>query len=193
MKETGTTRDAIVGIADTLFYERGFERTSFSDIADAVGISRGNFYYHFKSKDEILDAVIAVRSRNTRDMLARWEARSAGPAERILCYIRIVLTNRGKIMHHGCPVGSLSVELAKLDHPLRPDASAIFQVFRDWLAAQFAALGRAKDADVLAMHVLAFSQGVAVMDNAFRDKAFVQREVERMARWLADIAATPTT
>ena len=189
MKKANTTRDTIVEIADTLFYERGFEHTSFSDIADAVGISRGNFYYHFKSKDEILDAVIAARTRKTRDMLARWEAQSDGPAECIRRYLRIVLTNRGKIMQHGCPVGSLSGELAKLDHPLRPDASAIFQVFRDWLARQFAALGQVQDADVLAMHVLAFSQGVAVMDNAFHDKAFVQREVERMTRWLADITA----
>jgi TetR/AcrR family transcriptional regulator, transcriptional repressor for nem operon len=38
--------------------------------------------------------------------------------------------------------------------------------------------------------VLAFSQGVAVMDNAFRDKAFVMREVERMTQWLAAIAAS---
>ncbi|TNF20020.1 MAG: TetR/AcrR family transcriptional regulator, partial [Pseudomonadales bacterium] len=56
-----TTRERIVSEADRLFYERGYEHTSFADIADAVGISRGNFYYHFKSKDEILDAVIGDR------------------------------------------------------------------------------------------------------------------------------------
>ena len=56
-----TTREHIVAAADQLFYRQGFEHTSFSDIADAVQISRGNFYYHFKSKDEILDAVIDVR------------------------------------------------------------------------------------------------------------------------------------
>ncbi|HSX63230.1 MAG TPA: helix-turn-helix domain-containing protein, partial [Pseudoxanthomonas sp.] len=50
------TRDHIVEAADQLFYQQGYERTSFSDIAEAVQISRGNFYYHFKSKDEILDA-----------------------------------------------------------------------------------------------------------------------------------------
>src|SRR5688500_768121 len=56
-----TTRDQIVAAADQLFYRRGFEHTSFSDIADAVRISRGNFYHHFKSKDDILDAVIGAR------------------------------------------------------------------------------------------------------------------------------------
>ena len=48
-----TTRDQIVEAADRLFYRQGYEHTSFADIADAVQISRGNFYYHFKSKDEI--------------------------------------------------------------------------------------------------------------------------------------------
>jgi len=36
-----------------------------------VQISRGNFYHHFKSKDEILDAVITARLANTRMMLER--------------------------------------------------------------------------------------------------------------------------
>ena len=68
-----TTRDHIVDAADQLFYRQGYEHTSFSDIADAVQISRGNFYYHFKSKDEILDAVIDERLANTQTMLEQWE------------------------------------------------------------------------------------------------------------------------
>ncbi|HEY7886322.1 MAG TPA: helix-turn-helix domain-containing protein, partial [Cellvibrionaceae bacterium] len=56
-----TMGEKIVAAADRLFYERGFDATSFADIAEAVQISRGNFYYHFKTKDDILDAVIARR------------------------------------------------------------------------------------------------------------------------------------
>ncbi|MFM2281198.1 MAG: hypothetical protein RLZZ444_3429, partial [Pseudomonadota bacterium] len=55
------TRDEIVQVADRLFYEQGFDSTAFADIAEAVGISRGNFYHHFKTKDDILAAVIALR------------------------------------------------------------------------------------------------------------------------------------
>ena len=54
------TREHIVRAADELFYKQGFEHTSFADVAHAVGISRGNFYYHFKTKDEILAAVIGA-------------------------------------------------------------------------------------------------------------------------------------
>lgn len=79
-----TTRDHIVEAADQLFYRQGFEHTSFSDIADAVQISRGNFYYHFKSKDEILDAVINVRLANTRKMLERWEIEGKLPGRHVV-------------------------------------------------------------------------------------------------------------
>ena len=45
-------------------------------------------------------------------------------------------------------------------------------------------LGREADADALAMHLLARSQGVATLANAFRDEQFIRREVEQMTAWL---------
>ncbi len=179
------TRQHIVEEADRLFYEQGFAATSLAHIADAVRISRGNFYYHFRTKDEILDAVIVRRLEATQAMLGRWTAEGADPAARIRCFIDILVTNRAKIMAHGCPVGTLSNELAKSDHAAQADAAALFTLFRDWLARQFAALGRAADADRLALHLLARSQGVATLATAFRDDAFIDAEIRDMHAWLA--------
>jgi AcrR family transcriptional regulator len=179
-----STRDQIISAADELFYHRGYEYTSFTDIAGAVRISRGNFYHHFKSKNEILQAVIELRLENTRKMLAEWEAEGARPAQRIRSFIEILVRNQANIMRFGCPVGTLSSELAKLGHPARDGASKIFTLFRDWLRRQFILLGRPEDADDLAMHLLARSQGVATLANAYRDDNFVQREVDQMLTWL---------
>ncbi|MFB8774851.1 TetR/AcrR family transcriptional regulator [Streptomyces broussonetiae] len=179
-----TTRDQIVAAADRLFYHHGYEHTSFADIAGAVGLSRGNFYYHFKSKDAILDAVIDARLAGTRRMLQQWEAEVPTPVGRIVRYVEIVLTNRADIQDYGCPVGTLTTELAKLEHAMLGQASRLFTLFRAWLREQFTLLGQTERADELAMHVLAFSQGVAVMANAFHDETFIQREVDRMREWL---------
>jgi AcrR family transcriptional regulator len=187
-----TTRDHIVEAADRLFYRQGYEHTSFSDIADAVQISRGNFYYHFKTKDEILDAVINTRVASTRDMLERWEIEGDTPADRIRSFIHILIANRPDIKRYGCPVGTLCSELGKLNHAARGEANGLFKLFRTWLRRQFALLGREADADALAMHLLARSQGVATLANAFRDDAFIEEEVRQMCDWLnacADIAA----
>lgn len=179
-----STREQIVEAADQLFYRQGYEHTSFSDIAEAVQISRGNFYYHFRTKDEILGAVIGLRLANTQALLDRWEAENPGPAERIRSFIGILITNRAKIMLHGCPVGTLCSELAKLDHAAQAEASRIFTLFRDWLTRQFALLGLEADADALAMHLLARSQGVATLASAFGEEDFIRREVEQMCDWL---------
>ncbi len=184
------TRDRIVEVADGLFYRQGFGHTSFSDIADAVGISRGNFYHHFKTKDDILDAVIGLRLANTRSMLEQWEAEEETPEARIRSFIHMLAANRVEIMRFGCPVGTLNTELAKLDHGAQDEANQLFTLLRSWLAGLFRQLGREKDADALAMHLLARSQGVAALANAFRDEAFVAREVMRMDAWLGSIAAT---
>ncbi len=183
-----STRDSIVEAADGLFYRQGYEHTSFADIAAAVRISRGNFYYHFRTKDEILDAVIAARLAGTRAMLERWELEGRAPTDRIRSFIHILIANRADIKRYGCPVGTLCSELAKLNHAAQGEANKLFTLFRTWLRRQFALLGR-KDADALAMHVLARSQGVATLANAFHDDRFIRQEVEQMDAWLDAIAA----
>lgn len=178
------TRDKIVEKADQLFYQQGFERTSFSDIADAVQISRGNFYHHFKSKDAILDAVIETRLADRQKMLHQWEIDGETPEDRIRSFIHILILNRSKIKRYGCPVGTLCVELAKMNHPMRRYANEILTLFRTWLSRQFTLLGCKDDADELALHVLAHSQGVATIANAYQDDKFVQGEVDRICSWL---------
>jgi AcrR family transcriptional regulator len=183
MSET-TTRENIVAAADDLFYRQGFEHTSFADIANAVGISRGNFYHHFKSKDEILAAVIQARLAKTEAMLEKWETQDVEPVDRIRSFIRILIANQSKIMRHGCPVGTLCSELAKLGHPAQGAANGLFTAFRTWLCRQFVLMGRKTDADELALHVLARSQGVATLAQALQDEKFVKYEVKVLMKWL---------
>lgn len=181
---TRTTRDSIVDAADELFYRKGFNHTSFADIADAVQISRGNFYYHFKTKDEILDAVIAHRVDKTRAMLDAWEQTGDSPVARLRAFSGMLIANRDPIMQHGCPVGTLCAELAKLGHAAQHDANALFLLFRDWLARQFEQLGYTDDAQAMALHLLVRSQGIAGLANALHDEEFLRRETGYINQWL---------
>ncbi len=178
------TRQQIIEVADKLFYERGFEHTSFADIADAVQISRGNFYYHFKSKDEILNAVIVLRLAKTRAMLQQWESQGPNAEERIRSFIHMMLVNRTAIKLYGCPVGTLCTELTKLSHPSGGMANQLFTLFHTWLRKQFTLLGRKGDAEELAMQLLVSSQGIATLASAFHDERFIKREVKRLDDWL---------
>ncbi|GAA6212387.1 TetR/AcrR family transcriptional regulator [Hyphomicrobiales bacterium 4NK60-0047b] len=182
---TQSTKERIVEAADDLFYKKGYEFTSFAHIADEVKISRGNFYHHFKTKDDILNAVISHRMIKTQNMLKEWEEEGKDAEGRIRCFIHILIANYAKIKLYGCPVGTLSTELVKLNHVSKDEANQIFALFRKWLSKQFKELGLKKEADSLAMHLLALSQGVATMATAFPSDAYVKQEVNYMCEWLS--------
>lgn len=57
-KEAEERKNEILDVADDLFGKKGFDGTSTNDILQRVGIARGTLYHHFKSKEEIMDALI---------------------------------------------------------------------------------------------------------------------------------------
>ncbi len=56
-KDPVERKNELIAVAEKLFLENGYEITSVSDIVKTIGIAQGTFYYHFKSKDDILEAV----------------------------------------------------------------------------------------------------------------------------------------
>ena len=58
VKEAEARRNEILDAADELFGQKGFDGTSTNDILGKVGIARGTLYYHFKSKEDIMNALI---------------------------------------------------------------------------------------------------------------------------------------
>ncbi len=58
VKDAEERRNEILDAADELFTQKGYDGTSTKDILEKVGIARGTLYYHFKSKEDIMDALI---------------------------------------------------------------------------------------------------------------------------------------
>ena len=58
VKEPEERKNEILDVAESLFMAKGYEGTSVNNILFAVNIAKGTFYYHFKSKEEVLDALI---------------------------------------------------------------------------------------------------------------------------------------
>jgi AcrR family transcriptional regulator len=53
------TRRAVLDTARTLFLDHGFDATSLQNIADAMGVTKANVYYYFRTKIAILEALLA--------------------------------------------------------------------------------------------------------------------------------------
>jgi len=65
-KNPETRRKEFIEVARELFMEKGFEQTSISDITSKMGMSHGSFFYYFKSKNDVMKAVIC-------DILNYWK------------------------------------------------------------------------------------------------------------------------
>lgn len=58
VKPAEERKNEILDVAEELFAEKGFDNASTNDIINRIGIARGTLYHHFRSKEEILDAIV---------------------------------------------------------------------------------------------------------------------------------------
>ena len=181
-----SNRQLIVNAADQLFYTRGYHQTSFRDISDATGIPRGNFYYYFKTKDDILNAVVDSRVQVYGEILQDCEQKSADPRQRLLCFSNMLSNFEDNVVVHGCPIGTLCSELAKDEDNLQEISLAVFSLMRKWLVEQFTALN-CSDADNKAMDMMARIQGITVLASAFSDRDFIHRSLTELQAWINNL------
>lgn len=184
-------RQRIVEAADHLFYSRGYNQTSFSDISEQTGIPRGNFYYYFKTKEDILQAVIDARVDEYTQLLAECDQSTADPAARLQLFAKIPMMHEESVLKYGCPIGTLGSELIKdQDQDILQDRlTAVFDVLLDWSLAQFKALGFEHKAHDYAMDLLAKLQGISMLSNIYNDGEFLHRSTQDVQQWLRQLSA----
>ncbi len=89
-RDDGNRRQQLLSTAARLFRRRGFDATSTRDIAAAVGMHSGSPFYHFKSKDALLFAVMqeGMQAAINRQTTAMKEIAAGQPVEQIRLLIR---------------------------------------------------------------------------------------------------------
>ena len=186
-RKSDRTRSRIVQAANRLFYRKGYNRTSFSDVVDAADVPRGNIYYYFKSKDDILHAAVEYRLDVIRSMLEEWNRKFTDPADRLKRFLQVVANSRQAMAQWGCPMGTLNTELGKDQPDLRADTRRMFDLFAAWMTEQFAALGHGDQARNLALRLLARAQGLTVLSHIYADPDFLAREAQELERWVDEV------
>lgn len=184
-------RQRIVAAADRLFYSRGYNQTSFSDISDETGIPRGNFYYYFKTKEDILAAVVDARLGDFSEMLLACENTVDDPFERLLNLTRIPLQQEQQILQYGCPIGTLSSELAKEQNTEISQArlTAVFDLLKKWIEKQLEEMGHTARAEELSLNLLAKLQGVIMIANVYKNSEFLHNGIQDIQSWLRQALA----
>jgi AcrR family transcriptional regulator len=78
LKAPAVRRAELIDCAQGLFLTRGYERTTINDVITATGLSKGAFYHHFRSKEDLLEAIAARFARESVGFIGRLNA-DAGP------------------------------------------------------------------------------------------------------------------
>jgi AcrR family transcriptional regulator len=191
-RKSERTRQRIIQAANRLFYRRGYNRTSFTDIVDAAGVPRGNIYYYFRTKEEILRAALGYRLEIIDTMMDEWDRNFPDPGGRLKRFVQVMVNSRETTAQYGCPMGTLNAELAKDQRDLQAQALVMFQRLAAYLATQFASLGfEAGRAAALARELLARAQGVNMIAHVFAAPDYLLEQQETLNRWIeAHIAAS---
>ena len=189
-----TTREAIVSAAMRLMHVHGYHATSLDDVLRESGIGKGNFYYHFRSKEElgyaILDRLVAGFVERTLEPC--FADPNDPPLAQIGCFLdRLVQAQRERECRGGCAMGNLAAELSDVHEGFR---KRLASVFTTWHAKLAEALNEAKrrghvgatcDPDAAARFVVASLEGAILLTKLSKDIAVMEQCVGELKRYLA--------
>jgi TetR/AcrR family transcriptional repressor of nem operon len=176
-------RERLIAAALQLLHQQGVERTTLADIAQAADVPVGNVYYYFKTKDEVIGAVIDAHVQQVKMTLAAIEALHRSPKSRLKAFVREFTAQSELVAQFGCPLGSLCSELDKRVTVPGLPAAELMRLPIEWAEDQFRSLGR-PDARDCAVDLLAAYEGSALLANTMRDPKILSGAARRLDRWI---------
>ena len=179
-------RSRLTSAAVDLAYQNGFGATSLADIAREAEVPLGNVFYYFKTKDEIGEAIVEWRLVQLSAQRQRW-SEAGSPKDRLCACVQGVLENKDSLARHGCAVGTLCSELHKAGGSVATRATEILAQHLAWIESQFRALGKGKDSNGLAVHLLSAMQGVSILAHTLHDPGLVATETKRLKSWIQNL------
>lgn len=175
-------KDQILDIALGLFLEKGFDETSISDIQNSLGIARGTLYYHFPSKEAIMDGII---NRIARQVEAR--------AKAILDSPELSVTERLFALFSSMNIAEITGQAAMLDYLHKPQNALLHEKSNHMLyeslspyLAQILEQGQAEGLFTCA-HSLYTAEMMLILGNTFLDEAKAEELPLRMAVLLHNV------
>ena len=132
-REGRSTRKAILDAATRLMHIRGYQNTSLDDVLRESGAGKGNFYYYFRSKEDlgyaILDHIVAKFHERTLEPC--FADGDASRLDQIRCFLDHVLeAQRRSNCVGGCAMGNLASELSDVHEGFRARLASVFTAWR---------------------------------------------------------------
>jgi TetR/AcrR family transcriptional repressor of nem operon len=193
-REGRSTREAILEAASRLIHVHGYNHTSLDDVLRESNVGKGNFYYHFKSKEElgyaILDQIIgSFLERTLEPCFSDPEGRAL---TQIRCFLdRVLEMQRERNCVGGCPLGNLALELSDVHEGFRGRLASVFAAWRERLtlalrtAQSQGAVGSECRPEAVADFLVASLEGAILLTKLTKNIAVMEQCVVEMKRYLS--------
>lgn len=187
------TREQILDAATRLIHLRGYHCTSLDDVLRESGVGKGNFYYYFRSKEDLGYAIIdrLMRGTGERTLQPVFADTSADPIGQIQAFLDTVLENqRQRKCLGGCPIGNLASELSDVHEGFRRRLAGIFT---EWGSRLTEALSRGRTGGrvrqecepvAVAQFLVAALEGAILLTKVSKDITVMERCVEELKQYL---------
>ena len=191
--KAAATRDQILDAAARLIHLRGYHGTSLDDVLRESGVGKGNFYYYFRSKEDLGFAIIdrVVERFLERTLEPAFVDLTADPLDQVRAFLdRLLEVQRQRNCVGGCPMGNLASELSDVHEGFRQRLADIFERWRVMLAATLERgreSGRLRadlDAASAAGFVVAALEGAILMAKVTKDISVMEKCVAELKRHL---------
>ncbi|WP_455391883.1 TetR/AcrR family transcriptional regulator [[Eubacterium] cellulosolvens] len=120
----------IIDKAEELFAKKGYDKTSIADIIKKVGIAKGTFYHYFKSKDELLDAIVDRMLREIWDrvdvIVAKDDLDAIGKVFGLFGVFRTIAKGREQLMEDLHKEENAHIHL-KIEKKMYPEITPKFE------------------------------------------------------------------
>src|SRR6059036_2706772 len=194
VREGRSTREAILKAASRLIHVHGYNHTSLDDVLRESAVGKGNFYYYFKSKEDLGYAIIdrVIRSFVERTLDPCFSDPDANRLSQIHCFLdRFLQAQRDCNCVGGCPMGNLASELSDVHEGFRARLAEIFTLWRARLT-QALSEGRARDEvspgcipAAAAQFLVASLAGAILMTKLSKDIGVMEQCMAELKRYLS--------
>lgn len=193
---TELTRERILRTAQGLVLEKGYAGTSLADIVGALGVTKGAFFHHFASKDELATALIERYAERDHfvfeDLARRADALTDDPVQAALLFVSLFeeLVAQRERPVRGCLFAAYVYQQGQFEPQVR---NFVHATFADWVGlfeAKFAAAIAARPpvapvtARELAEMMVALIEGAVILGRVFDDPKAMARQARLFRQYL---------
>lgn len=167
-----------------VFRKKGYNNTKMEDIAAACGLLKGSLYHYYKSKEELMKAVIKYMHHFYQEKAFQVVHDDSMGGRQKLQVLADFAQEQFLASESGCLFGNLALETFGNEEDLSILVKDFFTEWRNTLIQIFEERYAPEQADIIASDVIAQVEGAVMMVRIFGDRTYLYRATARMlAKW----------